>query len=53
MNCKTCQKDLSGEGRPELIDMCHDCVKAKQPNGEFKQYKYITGTNVILPPKLT
>jgi hypothetical protein len=45
-NCKVCGKDLSSEGRPELIDICYGCVKAKQPNGVFSEHKYIQGTTV-------
>lgn len=47
--CKNCQKDLSKEAKPELIDVCYECVHKKY--GPFQKYIYHTNLNFVPKPK--
>lgn len=44
--CKGCGKSLDSNPIAHLIDFCYDCVKKKQPDGEFQNYFFISGTSV-------
>lgn len=45
--CKTCGKKVESE----LIDMCYECVQAKQLSGKFTTYTYNTNLNFVPKPK--
>ena len=47
--CLKCEKDLSKEGRPELIEICYECcIKDKK----LVSYKYISNLNFVPKPKI-
>lgn len=47
--CQECGRNLSDEGKPELIDVCYECVKKKY--GPFQKYTYHTNLNYTVKPK--